>query len=258
MTDWGAELTFANHLADKADEISMRYFRGDLGLRTKKDGSPVTQADEEIESMIRSEITAAYPDHGILGEEEGETAGTAGRRWVIDPIDGTKNYSWGIRNWGTLIAHEVDGEIVCGVASAPALNERYAAARGYGATRNGDRISVSQVGDIAEARIGFTSAADHEAKGTGPGFRRLLAEAYEDRGFGDFYGHMLVAAGSLDVMVEATLKPWDMGPLIVIVEEAGGRFTSLEGDRTIYGGNSLSTNGVLHEAVRSYFRSSEG
>ncbi len=247
-------LRFALELADTADEISMRYFRSDdTSVRSKADGTPVTQADEGIERTLRDHIASRYPDHGVFGEEEGDTSGGAPSRWIIDPIDGTKNFSWGIPVWGTLIAFEDAGEIVCGVVSAPALGERYAAARGEGATRNGETIGVSTIDDLAEARIGFGSVKEFERSGNAERFQRLIAAAAHDRGIGDFYGHMLVAAGSLEAMVEPRLAPWDMAPLIVIVEEAGGRLTDLQGRAHIYGGGAVTTNGRLHEAVRDHF-----
>jgi histidinol-phosphatase len=249
------ELEFANGLADMADEISMHYWRrSDTSVRSKGDGTPVTQADEEIERALRKEISAAFPNHGVLGEEEGESEGTSGSRWILDPIDGTKNYSWGIPVWGTLIALEVDGEIVCGVASAPALGERYSAGRGLGATRNGETIHVSGVGDLSSARVGFTSVKAFTETGLADEFLRYVESAWENRGVGDFYGHMLVASGSLDAMVEPELNAWDLGPLIVIVEEAGGRFTDLAGTSHIYGRSVASTNGRIHEAVLGIFR----
>jgi histidinol-phosphatase len=247
------ELTFAHHLADLADEISMKHFRRDPSVRTKADGTPVTEADEAIEQLLRDEIAAAYPDHGILGEEQDETTSSSGAKWIIDPIDGTKNYSWGIPVWATLIAFERDGVVECGIASAPALHERYAAARGEGATRNDEPIHVSDVDDIAQARVGFTSLNGFDRTGYEEPFRKLVGGARFNRGIGDFYGHMLVAAGSLDVMVEPSLRPWDLGPLLVIVEEAGGHLTDFGGEATIYGGCGLTTNGRLHGSVLALF-----
>lgn len=249
-----AGLEFANGLADIADEVSMRYWRrADTQIRSKTDGTPVTQADEEIERLVRKEIEKAFPAHGILGEEEPESEGTSDTKWIIDPIDGTKNFSWGIPVWGTLIALEVAGEITCGVVSAPALGERYAAGRGLGATRNGETIAVSAVDSLAEARVGFTSVDTFMEQGVLEGFVRYVTEAAHDRGIGDFYGHMLVASGSLEAMVEPRLNAWDLGPLIVIVEEAGGRFTDLAGVRHIYGRSVISSNGSVHDAVLEAF-----
>lgn len=252
---WESELRFAHGLADIADEISMRYFRRtDTTIRSKADGTPVTQADEEIERLLRKQIASAFPDHGVLGEEEGESEGTSGARWIVDPIDGTKSFSWGIPIWATLIALEVSGEIVCGIASAPALRERFGAARGSGAMRNGEPIRTSDVDDLSRARIGFTSATAFAKCGSGDQFQRLLAATAHNRGIGDFYGHMLVACGSLDVMVEPVLHPWDLAAVIVIVEEAGGRLSDLEGRPHIYGGGAVTSNGRLHDAVLAFFR----
>lgn len=227
---WESELRFAEHLADVADSISRPYFRrAETAVRMKPDGTPVTEADEAIEKALREQIESAYPHHDVLGEEQGVTEKGSGSRWIIDPIDGTKNFSWGIPIWATLIALEVSGEIVCGVASAPALDERFTASRGGGAYRNGLAIRVSAIDRLADSRIGFTSAADIGKTAFGERLHRLIHSAAHDRGIGDFYGHMLVAAGSLDAMIEPALAPWDIGPLIVILEEAGGRLTDFEG-----------------------------
>jgi histidinol-phosphatase len=248
------ELEFAHHLADLADAISMQHFRRtDISVRIKEDNTPVTEADEAIEQLLRDEIKAAFPDHGILGEEQDETVSSSGAKWIIDPIDGTKNYSWGIPIWATLIAFERDGIVRCGIASAPGLGERFAAARGEGATRNGVAIHVSDVDDVREARVGFTSFHAFERTPYADAFAKLIGRSSFDRGIGDFYGHMLVAAGSLDVMVEPSLRPWDLGPLLVIVEEAGGRLTDFDGAATIYGGCGLTTNGRLHASVLALF-----
>lgn len=240
-----AELRFAHHLADLADAITLPAFRGELEVRTKADGTPVTDADEQTERVLREEITKAYPAHGVLGEEEGASGG-ASARWILDPVDGTRSYAAGIPIWATLVALEVDGEVVCGVCSAPALGERYAAARGAGATRNGEVIAVSQVSRLEEARVVYTSFRSFDRAGRGEAMRRLVHAAAWARGFGDFWGHMLVASGRADVMVEPAVSVWDLAPLIVIVEEAGGLLTDLDGRRGIAGGSVLTTNGRLH------------
>jgi histidinol-phosphatase len=247
---WKAELDFALHLADIADEITLDGFTRRVSARVKHDGTPVTEADEAAERALRAEIWKAFPDHPVLGEEQGATG--AGRaRWILDPIDGTKNYAAGIPIWGTLIALEVDGEIVCGVISAPALRERYAAARGLGAKCNGEPIRVSSTSSLADARVLYTSFLSFEALGRGAGWRRLCARTLWARGFGDCWGHMLVASGRAEIMAEPVVNVWDLAPIIVIVEEAGGRFTDLDGNRAVDGGSSLSTNGLLHdEALR--------
>ena len=243
---WKAELDFARRLADLADGITMDGFRRGVAARTKHDGTPVTEADEACERALRKEIAAAFPEHAVLGEEEG-SAGDGSFRWILDPIDGTKNYAAGVPIWGTLIALEVNGEIVMGVVSCPALGERYAAGRGMGAELNGRTISVSDVASLEEARVSYTSFISFERYGRGAGWHDLCARSKWARGFGDCWGHMLVASGRADVMAEPVVNVWDLAPLIVIVEEAGGRFTDLDGNRTVSGGSAISTNGVLHD-----------
>lgn len=250
--NWDAELRFAHRLADIADEITMRGFEDRIGARTKSDGTPVTDADEAAERALRDEIAKAFPEHAVLGEEGG-SAGSGDTRWILDPIDGTKNYASGIPIWGTLIALEADGEVVCGVISAPALRERYAAARGTGAECNGERIRVSSVSDLAAARVAYTSFLSFDKYGRGEAWRRLAGGASWARGFGDFWGHMLVASGRADVMAEPIVNVWDLAPILVIVEEAGGRFTDLDGGRRIDGGSGVSTNGLLHGTVIDVF-----
>lgn len=250
---WGTELRFAQHLADVADAITLPAFRTNMDVRTKPDGTPVTDADETTERVLRDEIAKAYPGHAILGEEGG-TTGEAPARWILDPIDGTRSYASGIPIWATLIALEVDGEVVCGVASAPALPERYAAARGVGATRNGETIRVSDVSRLEQARVTYTSFRSFDRASRGEGMRRLAHAARWARGFGDFWGHMLVASGRAEVMAEPDVNVWDLAPLIVIVEEAGGRLTDLDGKRGIAGGSVVTTNGRLHDAVLALFQ----
>jgi len=249
---WDAELRFAHGLADVADEITMRGYSERIGARTKSDGTPVTDADEAAERALREEIAKTFPDHAVLGEEQG-AAGDGPARWILDPIDGTKSYAAGIPIWATLIALEVDGEVVCGVVSAPALGERYGAARGTGAECNGEPIRVSSVSDLSAARVAYTSFLSFEACGRGDAWRRLAGRVSWARGFGDFWGHMLVASGRADVMAEPVVNVWDLAPLLVIVEEAGGRFTDLAGSRRIDGGSAVTTNGHLHEVVIDAF-----
>lgn len=242
------ELAFAGELADEAGRIAMSFFRGTFEIRTKADRTPVTEADLAIESMIRQRIRGRFPDDGILGEEEG-SEGPWARRWIVDPIDGTRNFAAGIQIWATLIAFTVDGAPVAGVAHAPALGERYEAARGGGARLNGEAIRVSEIGRIDEAAIlhgGESAWID------GPQGAELLAmvrASRRDRGFGDFWGHVLVARGSAEVMFEPELSTWDWAALQVIVEEAGGRMTRFDGSTPEHGGSVLTTNGVLHDEV---------
>lgn len=250
MTAFEEELRFAQALADLADAIALPAFRRGLSTRTKHDGTLVTEADEEVERAVRAEIASAFPGDAVIGEEHGASA-TGTRRWIIDPIDATHAYAWGIPAWATLIAFEADDDVVVGVVSAPALGERYDAVRGGGARRNGDAIRTSDVADLALTRLAYT----HTVFATmGERFLVLARRVREARGLGDFWGHMLVAAGALDAMVEPIAAVWDLAALLPIVEEAGGRFTDLEGRRRVDGGSGLSTNGTVHDALLAELR----
>jgi histidinol-phosphatase len=230
-----ADLDFALSLADDADALSLPRFRVvDLHVETKPDLTPVTDADKAVERALRERIARERPGDGVLGEEEGDGGGDI--RWIVDPIDGTKNFSRGIPVWATLIALEREGEIVCGVASAPALGHRWWAARGEGAYRDGERLHVSKVPRLDEATVSCAYARDLAV------FEPLVWHA---RGFGDFWQHMLVAEGAVDIAVDAALARWDVAALEPIVTEAGGRLDALPN------GQSVSTNGRLHDAAFS-------
>jgi histidinol-phosphatase len=230
-----------------------RYRTTDLVVETKPDLTPVTEADQGTEKALRARIEAERPRDGVVGEEYGETTGSGGRRWILDPIDGTKSYVRGIPAWGTLIALERDGEIVVGVVSAPALRRRWWASRGAGAFADGEPIRVSRVGAIEDALLCYTSLTAFEEHGLGEEFRALAARCWEARGFSDYWAHVLVAEGSADLAVEPVMNLWDNAPLQVIVEEAGGRFTDLEGRPRADGGSAVTTNGLLHEEVLAAF-----
>jgi histidinol-phosphatase len=234
-----ADLAYALELADAADALTLPRFRAaDLRVETKADLSPVTDADRAAEHLLRERISRDRPGEGVLGEEEGDDGGAV--RWIVDPIDGTRNFSRGIPVWGTLLALERDGEIVCGVVSAPALGHRWWGARGEGAWRDGERIAVSRVGRLEEAAVAPTYARDHLA---------IEPRVWHARGVGDFWQHMLVAEGALDAAVDARLEVWDYSALGVIVEEAGGRVTDLAGASPSPGVQVVSSNGVLHDEV---------
>ena len=240
---------------DEADEIARRLFRRDLQITTKPDRTFVTQADTAIEARIRERLADAFPDHGLVGEEYGTEAGDAAVRWYIDPIDGTHNYIRGVPLFGTLLAVERDGELQAAVISAPALDERWWAHRGGGAwARNrGERprrITVSGVTALADAHVLYGSGRDLVDSGQAPGFDGLLRDVWRERGFGDFWGYALVAEGAAEAMVEVGLSSWDAAAPTVLVEEAGGRVTDLDGRRRIDSGTFLVTNGHLHETVR--------
>jgi histidinol-phosphatase len=208
----------------------------------------VTEADRDAEKMIREQLARARPDDAVVGEEYGET-GSGPRRWILDPIDGTVSYARGVPIWATLIALEVDGVMQVGVASAPALRRRWWAARGEGAFANDEPIHVSGVSAVEDALVCYTSGRSFDQYGLGEQFRALTKRCWAARGFADFWGHVLVAEGSADISVEPVMNLWDNAPLIVIVEEAGGRFTDLQGRRTITGEGAVTTNGLLHDAV---------
>jgi histidinol-phosphatase len=249
----GPDLELALRLADAADELSLARFRAlDLRVDTKPDLTPVTEADKAIERRLRELLAAERPDDAIVGEEEGVT-GESARRWILDPIDGTKHYSRGIPIFGTLIALEAEGEVVLGVASATALGRRWWAERGGGAFANGQRIQVSAIADFGQAV--FSRARD---SGAGAGYeealRELDATCWAQRGFGDFWQHMLVAEGAVDVAIDPVMNLWDIAALLPIVEEAGGRLTNLAGERDQDGGSAVSTNGVLHDHVLAALR----
>lgn len=232
-----------------ADELTMARFRArDLRVETKPDRTPVTEADRAVETAVRERLSEARPDDAVVGEEEG-ARGSAPRRWIVDPIDGTKSYLRGTPVWATLLALEEAGESVVGVASAPALGRRWWAARGTGAYADGEPIHVSAVSDLADATVCFTDVGAFARYEMWEEFLALGAIVQDRRGFSDFWGHALVAEGAADVMVEPVVNLWDVAPFLVIVEEAGGRLTDLTGARRVDGGTAVTTNGLLHDAV---------
>ena len=259
--DLGEWLAFALNACDAADEVALHHFRRDLDIMTKPDRSFVTVADQGVERLIRERIHARFPDHGLVGEEYGEEAGSGSVRWYIDPIDGTHNYIRGIPLFGTLLALEVDGEIQLGVLSAPALRERWYASRGGGAWAVGAagaegprRIRVSRVAALTDAQVLYGSASELDASGLVPGFRDLLRAVWRERGFGDFWGYALLAEGAAEAMVEVDAKTWDLAAPLVLIEEAGGRLTDFGGARRIDALEMVATNGILHEEILARLR----
>jgi histidinol-phosphatase len=243
---------------DATDRIAMDHFRRDLEVTRKPDTTFVTQADTGVERLLRDRIAEAYPDHGVLGEEFGTEAAEATTRWIIDPIDGTHNYLRGVPLFATLIAVERDGELQAAVMSAPALGMRWYGWRGGGAWVRGgswgatpQRIHVSGIASIEEAQVLYASTSELDSYGRAPGWRRLLERAWRERGFGDFWGYTLVAESAAEIMVESDLSPWDAAAPFVLIEEAGGRATDFDGNRSVYNRTFLATNGILHDTVRS-------
>lgn len=244
------ELAFANGLADRAADIGMGLFLGDgLEIRHKADRTVVTQADTSIEAMVREQVAAAFPDDHVLGEEEGGEDRAEGRVWIVDPIDATANFARGIPIWATLIALQVDGELVMGIVNAPAITERYEAVRGSGARMNGRTIRVSEIDRLDDAQLFYAELKSWIAEPRDESVLGLLWQATRTRGFGDFWGHALVARGAGEAMIEPELNVWDYAAFQVVVEEAGGRVTQIDGSPTVHGGSAVSSNGVLHDEI---------
>ncbi|MGB0437281.1 MAG: inositol monophosphatase family protein [Mycobacterium sp.] len=253
MSTLANDLILARELADATDSLTMRRFGAvDLRVQTKPDMTPATDADLDTETMLRGRLAEQRPQDSVFGEEFGGTRELSGRQWVIDPIDGTKNFVRGVPVWATLIALLIDGVPVVGVVSAPALGRRWWAGQGEGAfssfggaTR---RISVSGVDDLGSASLSFSDLQTGWEAGRSR-FVELADAVWRMRGYGDFWSYCLVAEGAVDIAVEPEAKLWDLAPLDVLVREAGGRFTNLAAEPGPHGGSALATNGLLHNAV---------
>jgi histidinol-phosphatase len=254
MAGFDDDLRFAHVLADAADDITMRRFRAaDLRVDSKPDLTPVTDADTAAEESLRHVLSRARPRDAVLGEESGKT-GVGRRCWVIDPIDGTKNFVRGVPVWATLIGLMESGDVVVGVVSAPALSRRWWAARDGGAwtgrsLTKASACRVSEVASLADASLSYSGLTAWERYGRMDGFLSLARSAWRTRAYGDFWSHVLVAEGAVDVSAEPDVSLWDVAALQVIVEEAGGTFTDLTGKPTPDGGSAVSTNGRLHAEV---------
>jgi histidinol-phosphatase len=240
------DLAFALELADLADSLTLpRFGAADLRVDTKPDLTPVTDADRSVERALRERIARERPEEAVVGEEEGGDARSGEARWILDPVDGTKNFSRGMPVWATLIALERDGETVCGVVSAPALRHRWWAARGEGAWRDGEPIRVSAVSTLADAAVSCAHARDLTA---------CEPQVWHACGLGDFWQHVLVAEGALDAAVDAHLSLWDYAAPALIVAEAGGRASALDGDPPRPREQLVTSNGVLHHAFLELLR----
>ena len=241
-------------IANDADRIALKYFRAaDLQIEKKRDGTRVTQADKEVESMARERVLASGLALDVLGEEMGgggpcAPAG-ARPRLIIDPIDGTEEFSRGIPTFGTLMGIEKDGEVVAAMVSAAGLGSRWWAYKGEGAYRDGEKLQVSDTAELSKSMVFSTGTGPSKDSSDQARIRRYLDAARNSRSFGGFWQHMLVAEGAVEAALDWTSKPWDLSPLILMVEEAGGRSTTITGKRTIYEGSLLSTNGKIHEEV---------
>ena len=236
-------------LADEADKIAMRYFRRDLRIDRKPDRTFVTQADTAVEKAMRERIERRYPGHGVLAEEFGDRTAKQETRWIIDPIDATHSYLRGIPVFAILIALERAGVMELGIMSAPAMRERWHAARGGGAWSGKRRLHVSRVSQLGDAQIFYASRSAFKAVAKERAFDRVVDGAWRDRGFGDFWGYALVAEGAGEAMFEPELYSWDLAAPLILIEEAGGRLTDFKGKRTYAGGNAVASNGLVHDAI---------
>jgi histidinol-phosphatase len=260
-----AWLALALAICDEADWLALASLRRELRVAAKPNHTFVTEADTAIERLARERIRDVHPDHGLVGEEYGTEAGSATVRWYVDPIDGTHNFMRGVPIFATLLAVESDGAVEVAAVSAPALGSRWWAMRGGGAwASHGEdgggprRLSVSGIERLGEAHVLHGSSADVEADGRLPGFDRLLRAAWRERGFGDFWGYALVAEGAAEAMIEADLNTWDAAAPSLLVEEAGGRWSDVDGHRRIDTRTFVATNGVLHEEILRTLRHEAG
>ena len=260
MDDLGGALDFALEIARAGGRIAMGHFGKHPESRRKADGSWVTEGDWETEAQIRIRLARAFPDHNVLGEEEGLTRSGGGEplegapTWIVDPIDGTNNFMAGIPIWATLIALRVDGRFALGVAHSPALGETYDGAIGEGARLNGDPIHTDETTELSDATFCYAGIKTFEERGLKDFYDAIVGRTWRSRGFGDFWGHMLVARGAAHVMAEPELNVWDVAALVPIVTEAGGRVTDLKGEEWTEAGPCLTTTASLHDEVLALAR----
>lgn len=257
MVSFDDDLRLAHVLADAADDIAMKHFRAlDLVVETKPDLTPVTEADRTVEETLRSVLSRARPRDAVVGEEYGKS-GNSNRVWVIDPIDGTKNYVRGVPVWATLIALLEGDRPVVGLISAPALHRRWWASKGGGtwsgrSLSKATRCQVSKVSELSDASFSYSSLTGWEEQGRLESFLGLTRSVWRTRAYGDFWSHVMVAEGTVDIAAEPELSLWDAAPLPIILEEAGGRATDLRGEGFVDGGPLVCSNGVLHDQALTW------
>ena len=253
-SEWKTRYEAASDFAQRAAKLALGYFEGTFQIEWKGDLSPVTVADREAEHLLRTLLTEAFPHDGFLGEEYGDTPGSSSFRWIIDPIDGTRSFVRGIPIWATLLGLEYKDEQIAGIAVAPAMGHVYRALRGDGAYRNDRRIHVSAVDKLSDAMMFYSSLSWFVKAGMQAEFMDLAVRTQRNRGFGDFYGFVLVAQGSGELMVEYGVHAWDVAALKPIVEEAGGRYSCWDGSTSIHKPDVLVSNGLLHDEVLHMLR----
>jgi histidinol-phosphatase len=255
--DWRTRYELAVEAARVAGDLARAYYESTFDVERKPDDSPVTIADKQAEELIRKSVATHFPDDGFLGEEFGDQPGTSGFRWVIDPIDGTKSFIRHIPIWATLVGLEYKGEQIGGVAYVPVFNQVYRALRGDGAFMNDRRIRVSDVGKLADSLLCYSSIGWFQRAGRERTFLELSARTQRQRGFGDFYGFVLVAEGAVELMLEHGVHAWDVAATKAIIEEAGGTFTDWGGTPTIHTPDVLASNGKVHAEALAILRSGE-
>lgn len=236
-------------LAQKAAKIAMGYYETALDIEWKHDESPVTIADREAEKFLRNSLKQYFKHDGFLGEEYDDEPGDSGYRWIIDPIDGTRNFVRGIPIWATLLGLEYKGEMLAGITVAPGLHQTYRALRGDGAFRNDIKINVSNINSLSSSQLFYSSISWFVKAGMEKEFLALASATEKQRGFGDFYGFVLVAQGAGEIMIEHGVHAWDVAAIIPLIEEAGGKFSDWKGNKSIYAPDVLVTNGILHQQI---------
>jgi histidinol phosphatase-like enzyme (inositol monophosphatase family) len=239
--------------ARAAGEVALKHFRTELAVERKSDASPVTRADREAEERAVAVLRAALPECGVLGEEYGEQ-GSQDRRWIVDPIDGTRSFIRGIPFFATLIALEEEGEITTGVIYAPALDDLLYAQKGQGAFDRSGRLRVSSVDTLRRSMLVFGGVSGLRRGGYWPAYERLVDASGRQRAYGDYFGYTFIARGQAEAMIDIDLKPWDLAAIKIIVEEAGGRLTDFAGQPTAFGGSAIASNGLIHEEIRGLIR----
>jgi histidinol-phosphatase len=252
--EWRSRYEEGVRAAQVAGRIALGYFDSGVAVETKPDLSPVTIADRSAEEALRKHLLNHFPGDGFLGEEFGQTPGSTGYRWIIDPIDGTRSFVRNIPIWATLVGLECRGEMIAGICYIPAWNQMFRALRGDGTFRDERRIRVSDVADLDKALVSYSSFGFFKAAGRHDTFIKLLAQTERSRGYADFYGFVLVAQGSVDLMVEHGVHIWDVAGLKVLVEEAGGRFSDWDGGSTIDRPDVVASNGRIHDAALEVLR----
>jgi histidinol-phosphatase len=256
--EWRARYETAQEAARRAGQVALRYFETALAVEWKGDLSPVTVADRETEQSLRASLQQAFPNDGFLGEEFGDTPGTSGYRWIIDPIDGTRSFVRGIPLWAVLVGLEHEGELIAGIADLPPLGQTYHALRGHGAFRQDRPIHVSTETDLSKALVFYSSLSWFLKAGREAEFIELVKRTDRQRGYGDFYGFVLVAQGAGEIMIEHGVHVWDVAAIKVIIEESGGRFSDWDGRPDIYKSDVIVSNGKLHDEVLAILQGGKG